>query len=209
MPQPRIRAPTSKSRWLLPQPSERVTNVPSDLRDGGDDEPLSHNKRDTNDKKVRFKLNHIYKTISETHQSWPRPATRTRCKRTKHKGKSGAMDKLNILYANARGISGKIESLTSALQTHNTHIATITETKLGGIPPRVKGYSWIQKNKKRGEGGVAILIRDDLKNKVKIPTFLEDNEIEILWVQIDTKHTPTFIGTFYGAQANKGKDELD
>ena len=64
---------------------------------------------------------------------------------------------MNILYVNARGISGKSNSLESNLTTCNTHIAVITETKLGGIPPRIKGYTWIIRNKKKGQGGVAII----------------------------------------------------
>ena len=64
-------------------------------------------------------------------------------------------------------------------------------------------------NKKQGEGGIAILIRNDIVNKTITPQFIEDEGIEFLWVQVETKSRPTFIGTLYGAQEDKPSDELD
>ena len=65
----------------------------------------------------------------------------------------------NILYANANGITGKMDSLKTAAKLHNAHIITITETKTSGSPPQLDGYTWISKSRTgRLGGGVAVAI---------------------------------------------------
>ena len=83
------------------------------------------------------------------------------------------------------------------------------ETKLGGTPPRVQGYSWVTKNKHAGSGGIAILTRNDIANKVKEVTSLEQNDMEILWVELTTNNKPIFIGVYYGPQEGTPTEELE
>ena len=116
---------------------------------------------------------------------------------------------INILYANVRGIKKKVSSLESALQSHGTHIATLVETKLGTIPPRIEGYHWLTRNKCTGTGGIAILIRDDLANKVKGTNHLDQGDSEVLWVEVATTPSPTFIGVYYGPQENSPSEEVE
>ena len=116
---------------------------------------------------------------------------------------------INIMYANVRGIKGKAQSLEHCLSMHDTHIATLTETKLGTIPPRVKGYTWITKNKKEGAGGIAVLVSEKLKNKTKSIQYLDDDDTEILWVEVESQGKPTFIGVIYGKQENAPIEEVE
>ena len=127
-------------------------------------------------------------------------------RRTKH---NNQLTSINVLYANVRGIKKKVTSLESALQSHGTHTATIAETKLGTIPAIVKGYRWFTKNKHAGTGGIAVLTRDDITNKVKVVHSLEQEDMEILWVEIETSHSPTFIGIYYGPQENAPAEEVE
>ena len=133
-PQPRIRAHKDQNHPANRAGSNRV----------------SHENETQTRKKVRFNKNHSYNPISNTcvSKDKKRPPRRYEAKR---RGRSDEMEHLNILYANARGITGKIESLISALQTHNTHIATITETKLGGIPPGSPGIRGSTRTRTEGK----------------------------------------------------------
>ena len=83
--------------------------------------------------------------------------------------KRGKIDKkkegetLEILYANANGILGKIGSLQVVANLTNSHEITLTETK--STPPNLEGYApWITKNRKGKTGGVAIATRQDITN---------------------------------------------
>jgi hypothetical protein len=71
---------------------------------------------------------------------------RTRTKNHKTPNNSNQTPEIHIMYVNANGITGKKDSLTTALKAHNTDIATIVETKLAGEPPNIEGYRWITKN---------------------------------------------------------------
>ncbi len=84
-------------------------------------------------------------------------------KRKKGKKKERVQSEMKIMYTNANGITGKMNSLKTILIQEDIHIATIAETKLRGQPPSIDGYSWINKNRQRGAGGgIAILIRNDI-----------------------------------------------
>ena len=64
------------------------------------------------------------------------------------------------MYTNANGISGK---------------------------DRIDGYSWFTRNRKKNQGGgVAIVVRNDLISKVRTIDKVENENIEILWVEIKT-----------------------
>ena len=62
--------------------------------------------------------------------------------------------RLKIMYANANRITGKMGSLQTATRTHNSHIITITETKVQGGMLKLEGYEWISMNRTGTEGGV-------------------------------------------------------
>ena len=70
---------------------------------------------------------------------------------------------LNIMYVNANGITGKSESLISAIKEHNTNIVAIVETKLTDRPHNIEGYKWLTKN------------RQGKKRRMGRPTFLKKN----------------------------------
>ena len=107
------------------------------------------------------------------------------------------------MYANANGITGKMQSLSEAAKTHNSHVITITETKTKGEPPRLEGYHWISKNRKEKQGGgVAIAIRTDMEKHVTRVDSLEDQDQEILWIEVMAGQNRTYIGTYYGPQEN-------
>ena len=95
-------------------------------------------------------------------------------KRKKHK-------KINILYTNPDGITGKTSSLRTAAQSANAHIIGLAETKLGPISPDVPGYKWVNEYRKANGGGVAILMREDIKHLTKPVSGLEDHDQEIVW----------------------------
>ena len=134
-------------------------------------------------------------------------------KRKPKHGKMGSTNNnithLNILYANVRGIKGKAHDLEHKLAMHETHISTLTETKLGSIPPRLEGYTWITKNRKEGAGGIACIINNTLKNITTVPQYLDEDETEVLWVEVGTKPKPTFVGVVYGKQESAPVEEVE
>ena len=99
--------------------------------------------------------------------------------RTKNHGRKPSK-KINIMYAYINGAIGKAKSFTTAAQTNNSHIITLAETKITTHPPKITGYSWHTKNRNHNQGGgVAILIRDDLKHTCQQVTDLEDQNQDI------------------------------
>ena len=113
------------------------------------------------------------------------------------------------MYANVRGIKGKATDLEQKLISNDINVATIVETKLGTIPPRIEGYTWITKNKQAGSGGVAILIKDRIKGITKTPQNLEESETETLWIELGSKPKPTFVGVVYGKQETAPIEEIE
>ena len=105
------------------------------------------------------------------------------------------------------GISGKISSLTSVATACDAHIIGLAETKLGRVPPVLPGYSWYNKPRKPGSGGVAILVRNDIKHMTEQVQGMEDHDQEILWIKIKNRNTPVYIGVFYGVQENTCGEE--
>ena len=111
------------------------------------------------------------------------------------------------MYTNPDGITGKIASLTTAIQSANPHIVGLAETKLGPIAPVTQGYTWINKNRKGKGGGVALMIRDDIKNKIKQVHDLEDQDQEVAWIELPKQPKKTFIGIYYGQQEKCSNEE--
>ena len=115
---------------------------------------------------------------------------------------------MKIMYANANGITGKIDSLKTATKTHNSHIITITETKIQGDMPKLEGYEWISKNRTGKEGGgIAIAVRNDLTNNVTRVD--QDQDQEVIWVEIRSGPQKQFIGVYYGTQENSPIEETE
>ena len=96
--------------------------------------------------------------------------------RTKNRGNNpNKKEKLQIMYVNANGISGKIQSLEDNIQETECNIICITETKLRNNPPTIEGYNWETKNRQnRQGGGVAILTRNNIQT-TRV-TDIEDND---------------------------------
>ena len=118
--------------------------------------------------------------------------------------------KCNIMYVNANGITGKINSLNAAAKVHNSHIIAVTETKTTTDPPKLDGFEWITKNRKgRLGGGVAIAIRQDIVKSVSQVLDLEDQNQEVLWIELKHGQQKTFIGTYYGRQENATKEDVE
>lgn len=94
--------------------------------------------------------------------------------------------KIKILNWNARGIKNKKEELSNKLYDYD--IVIVTETKMNNKESlKFKGYSVVEKNypiKNKSSGGIAIIVRQDLKiNKLKEIT-LKSANIEILGIKI-------------------------
>lgn len=75
---------------------------------------------------------------------------------------------IKILNWNARGLSNKIEELIKRVYEYD--VVVITETKRHNKEVlKIKGYCVLEKNspkKEKSSGGIAILVRKDLKVKV-------------------------------------------
>ena len=64
---------------------------------------------------------------------------------------------LNILYANANGIRGKMKSIHTSINIQNSDIIIICETK--GKPPKMENHIWYEKTRTGNNGGgIAIAI---------------------------------------------------
>ena len=126
-------------------------------------------------------------------------------RRQKKKGRT-----LNILYANVRGVRGKIASLQKAAETNQSHIVTVVETK--GNPPKLAGYHWQNKPCKvrysNNKGGVAIAVRNDLLPSTR-KVLDNTGDLDILWTEVQANNTSLFIGTFYGKQETAPKEESE
>ena len=92
--------------------------------------------------------------------------------------------KINLLYANPQGILGKIPSLISTAKATDAHIIGLAETKLGRVTPDTPGYTWKNKPRASNGGGVALLVREDVKHLVKEVSELEDQNQEIIWIEL-------------------------
>ena len=100
--------------------------------------------------------------------------------------------------------------MIAAANTTDSHIIAIAETKLNSIPPKAPGYTWITKNRQHQTGGgVALLIRDDIKNVASIVTDIEEHEQEICWVELKLKNRNLYVGVYYGKQEHSSREEIE
>ena len=104
-----------------------------------------------------------------------------------------------ILYTNIRGFRGKKHSLIEILEDTQPHLFLLTETQMrSNISEKIDGYTLFSRvrDQKNG-GGVAILVRDDIRNIIT-PQVPERN-IELIWAIIQRKKKPPlFIGSYLG-----------
>ena len=136
--------------------------------------------------------------------------TNEKIHRKQYKNKNKTLKNINLLYVNPDGIMGKIPSLNSVAKTTDAHIIALAETKLGKISPNTPGYHWINGYRKSGKGGgVALLVRDDIKHLTKEETDLEDQDQEIKWLKLMSGRKTTFIGIYYGPQEKVSNEEAD
>ena len=105
---------------------------------------------------------------------------------------------VKIMYTNIRGLKGKRASLIENLSAERPHFFLLTETLLTTDSDiQLDGYIFFGRAR-RGKlgGGVAILVRNDIRNLV-IP-HISDREIEMIWVSYRQKKSkPLFIGCYY------------
>ena len=113
------------------------------------------------------------------------------------------------MYANTRGLRGKLVSLHQILSENRPHLFLLTETQLrSNTGINVKEYVFHGRKREGGTGGgVAILIREDIRPSISV--HLPERNIEIIWVSIRrTKMPPVIIGTYYGKQESASKEEI-
>ena len=138
-----------------------------------------------------------------------KPQTKQRPNKKDKTPKGNNETEITILYANANMLKEKQSSLKSAAEAAQATVLTITET--GGKPPNIEGYKWIdtKERKKKGGGGVAIAVREDLLHRTSQPTNLEKADEESAWIQINTtQNNKLFIGTYYGKQETTNEDTI-
>ena len=117
--------------------------------------------------------------------------------------------KLKLLYANVRGINGKLVSLKGILETTQPHIVGLKEThKNVDSNLNINGYIWIGRERKQKQGGgIGLLIRKEMKNHISIHKIGEEDS-EILWIQYRQKNIKDlYIGIYYGKQESRTPKE--
>ena len=114
-----------------------------------------------------------------------------------------------MMYANINGATGKATSLITAAQTCNSHIITLSETKLTSHPPQMEGYSWITQNRTQNKGGgTGILIRNDIIHTCQQVTDLEDQNQDVCWAKIQMDNSVIHIGVYYGKQEQAPAEDI-
>ena len=127
-------------------------------------------------------------------------------------GEDGKQEtKLKIIYTNANGITGKINSLQATINENDCNICCITETKLKGLPPILENHTWETRNRTNKQGGgVATIISKNLTKCTKRIENLEHADMEIMWIEVKTcSKDKIHIGTYYGKQENTQADTVE
>ena len=115
------------------------------------------------------------------------------------------------MYANVRGIKGKIVSLADAAEQMNPELILLTETHLkqnAGV--RMAGYTFFGRPRTEGcGGGVGILVKNE--KKCMIAPHSTTRALEITWVSVRRdKKRPIFVGVYYGKQESRvSKAEIE
>ena len=95
---------------------------------------------------------------------------------------------------------GKIDEVREILLSYNFDIFSLSETSISedfhSTFFDIQGYSFIRRDRKSGQGGVELYIRDKI-DFARRPD-LENDDIDSLWVEMRLKNTKPFIfGTIY------------
>lgn len=153
-----------------------------------------------------------------THNDHNDKITNCGCDDTTHTQNDGNVDKNTknksewlVMYTNIRGMKGKKNSLIESLNDNNPQVFLLTETQLrSNIGMQIKGYQFYgQKREGKNGGGVGILVRNDIIDKV-IP-HISDRPIELMWISIRRQNKePLFLGVYYGKQESRtNKEEIE
>ena len=113
------------------------------------------------------------------------------------------------MYANARGITGKINSLKGVINTLKPHVFGIVEThKNVDTNVLIEDYIWIGRpRKKKQGGGIGFLILKDIEKYVSIHK-VEEGENEKMWIQYkQKKNKDLYLGLYYGKQESRTPKE--
>ena len=106
---------------------------------------------------------------------------------------------------------GKKNSLINILNDTKPHLFLLTETQMrANINEKISDYTLFSKIREdKNGGGVAILVRDDIKDIVT--PHIPDRNIELIWIFIQRKKKrPLFIGSYYGKQETRtSKNEIE
>ena len=99
------------------------------------------------------------------------------------------------MYANARGIRSKIDSLQAAIEIEKPDLIFIVETKIVGKGNiEIKGYKEkILRNRKTDGGGILVAKKDECKANI-VAVLIHENE-EQVWIKINKN---IIIGILYG-----------
>ena len=116
---------------------------------------------------------------------------------------------MKILYTNARGIMGKMNSLNGIIVQTDPDIVAICETKLNtDRNVIVNGFKWIGRPREQKEdGGIGVLLKDEISKNTTIELIGDDN-IEIMWLRIKLHMKKALIlGIYYGKQESRTAKE--
>ena len=113
--------------------------------------------------------------------------------------------KLRIVYANVRGIKGKITSIKTVIDDLQPDIMGIIETHLNDQQKiKIQGYTYLPTTRKdKKGGGLAYLIKNKLTKDIDVTDGQGDgNDItEQEWIRINFDDAPPYhIGLYYGKQ---------
>ena len=97
------------------------------------------------------------------------------------------------------------------LYENSPHLFLITETQMrSNTGINIEGYTLFSRKREcKTGGGVAVLVRNDIRSN--ITAHISDRDIEIIWVSVRRKNTvPLMIGTYYGKQESRtSKAEIE
>lgn len=119
--------------------------------------------------------------------------------------------KWKVMYANVRGLKSKKASMIDILEEVKPDVVLLCETQLkSNVGMRFQGYLFFGRSRlEKSGGGVAILVKEELKNIFSVHT--SERNIEILWVSATrTDKKPIYFGVYYGRQESRvNKEEIE